>query len=87
MARRLSISLLFMQLSTIPSRICLTFLFFAALTMKSQAHPGHQQIIVPASQPAHWLVEPEHALSWLLALSACCALCSAWRKRSVNPRS
>ena len=31
------------------------------------AHPGHEHPhFVPPSQPAHWFVEPEHALTWLL---------------------
>lgn len=32
------------------------------------AHPGHYHLVVPADQPVHWLVEPEHAVCWLLML-------------------
>ena len=31
------------------------------------AHPGHgHETIVAPSQPAHWFIEPEHAVTWML---------------------
>ena len=31
------------------------------------AHPGHgHETIVAPEQPAHWFIEPEHALTWML---------------------
>lgn len=31
------------------------------------AHPGHgHETIVAPAQPAHWFIEPEHVLTWML---------------------
>lgn len=29
------------------------------------AHPGHDHPIVAPHQPAHWIVEPQHAAIWV----------------------
>ncbi|MBL9144348.1 MAG: hypothetical protein JNM99_11785 [Verrucomicrobiaceae bacterium] len=45
---------------------CLLALLAAPVT-SLLAHPGHgHELIVAPSQPAHWFIEPEHAVTWML---------------------
>jgi len=42
-------------------------LLVAAPASPLLAHPGHgHETIVAPAQPAHWFIEPEHALTWML---------------------
>lgn len=43
------------------------FALLAAPVKSVLAHPGHgHEPIIAPSQPAHWFIEPEHSITWML---------------------
>lgn len=50
------------------------------LPVLALAHPGHDEQ-VPAAQPSHYLLEPIHLATWLLAGLAIVGLAMAVRRR------
>jgi hypothetical protein len=76
-----------MKLSLLSNRRrSLTALSLIISSTSVWAHPGHQLLISP-DQPAHWLVEPAHAMMWLAALALVWSVRSGWRKLNANSPS
>ena len=55
-------------IATAPRRAHALIALLAATPVASLlAHPGHTHPpVVPPAEPAHWFVEPDHAVTWLL---------------------
>ncbi|RMF45389.1 MAG: hypothetical protein D6753_00220 [Planctomycetota bacterium] len=46
----------------------LTGFSIAVIGGRAVAHPGHAVEVLPATNPAHWIAQPEHGVYWVMVV-------------------
>ncbi len=54
------------------------------LSTNALAHPGHSIEVAPANSAVHYLVQPEHALTWVISIVVMWFVTSTLVRRLVS---